>query len=559
MESLNIRRVSKRLHEIYLEKIDLKDVKISNQYCFETRALAATALMIKCGLNEELSALNITDGYHDLGLDAIYLDENQKTLFVVQSKWRNNGEGSITASEIASFTLGIKRILNFELEGANEKVMAKKTEIDTAISSMGYKVEAVFIHTGNSNMNSFVIKPMNDLIKDVNDDAGDNLHFSQISFKDVYNYLANIEVFENIKIDDVVLNNWGKIERPYLSYYGMISAVAIGEWFKQYGNKLFAKNLRFYKGRTEVNEGIRKVLMDEPENFFYYNNGIKLLCQRIIRKAKNSTNNTTGIFTLEGVSLINGAQTTGSIGSIYFEEPNKLKDANVMIQMIDMSNMPESVSKLITKLSNTQNRIENKDFAAQDPVQDKIKRELTFSHIQYLYKTGEEISDLSKQISFDEAIVALACLWKDVSYSTIAKRNVGALSEDISKVPYKALFNESTNAFEMYNAIIAIRIIEKYLQKDKKIYIGKEYLTCIHGNRLIEHIVLQEIKKDEKFSDSIMKEDDIGEKYFKMVKKIINIISGELENTYCDSYPANIFKNQSKTKAIAEVVERIIG
>lgn len=557
MQSLNIQRISKRFREMYDSKIDLKDCG-DKEYHFETRALAAVSLMIKCGLNEEQSGSNVTDGYHDLGLDAIYLDESQKTLFLVQSKWRNDGEGSISQEEMNTFVSGIKRVLNFELDGVNDKIVAKKTEIEKALDGIGYKIEAVFIHTGNGNINDFIIRPMNELIYATNDDASDILHFSQITFKDVYEYLAAAGVAEEITIDDVVLSNWGKVDEPYLSYYGVVSAAAIGEWYSIYGNKLFAHNLRFYKGRTDVNDGIKKVLNKEPQNFVYYNNGIKFLCKKVTRKAKNSTNNTTGIFTLEGVSLINGAQTTGSIGGIFAEDPSKLDNAKVMVQMIDMSDMPDDIGKLITKLSNTQNRIENKDFAAQDPTQERIKRELSFSHYQYLYKTGDEINDLSTQVSFDEAIVALACLWNDVSYANLAKRNVGALSDDITKAPYKALFNPSTNAFELINSVFVVREVEKQLQIIKGSTSGKQYGACVHGNRLIEHIVLQNIRINDGFSETVLDISSVFEDIKKLLDKIIPLIANELSITYEDSYPANVFKNQTKSKAISEVVKTAI-
>ena len=63
------------------------------------------------------------------------------------------------------------------------------------------------------------------------------------------------------------------------------------------------------------------LLYTSPERFYYYNNGIKLLCKSIKRKAKDSTTNATGLFALEGVSLVNGAQTTGTIGSLFFDNP----------------------------------------------------------------------------------------------------------------------------------------------------------------------------------------------------------------------------------------------
>lgn len=558
MKSLNIQRVSKRFREMYNGIIDLTDVGDKDNH-FETRALAAISIMIKCGLDETQSASNITDGYHDLGIDAIYLDETQKILFLVQSKWRNDGTGSIDQDEMNSFVSGIKRILTFELDGANSKIVAKKQEIEKALDGIGYRIEAVFVHTGNSSVNDYIMRPMNELIKATNDDAGDILHFSQIPFKDVYQYLAAAGVTEDITLDDVVLNNWGKVDEPFLLYYGIVSATAVGEWYSLFGNKLFAQNIRFYKGRTDVNDGIKKTLNREPQNFIFYNNGIKLLCKKITRKAKYSTSNETGIFTLEGVSLINGAQTTGSIGSIFIEDPTKLENAKVMIQLIDMSEMPQEIGKSITKLSNTQNRIENKDFAAQDPTQERIKRDLSFSHFEYLYKTGDEITDNTKQISFDEAIVALACLWSDPTYTNFAKRNVGILSDDITKAPYKALFNPSTNAFELLNAVLIVRDIEKRLQVVKAAATGKMYATCVHGNRLIEHIVLQEIRKKSTFSEAIIDVSAMNEEINSLLEKIIPVISNELDTTYIDSYPANVFKNQSKSKTIVEAIKSVIS
>ena len=557
MKSLNIQRVSKRFREMYNGMIDLSDVGDKDNH-FETRALAAISIMIKCGLDELRSASNVTDGYHDMGIDAIYLDEAQKTLFLVQSKWRNDGTGSIDQEEMNTFVSGIKRILTFELDRANPKIIAKKLEIEKALDGIGYRIEAVFIHTGNDSVNDFIMRPMNELIESTNDDAGDILHFSQITFKEVYDYLASAGVTEDITIDDVVLSNWGKVDEPFLLYYGTVSATAVGEWYSNFGNKLFAQNLRFYKGRTDVNDGIKKVLTKEPQNFIYYNNGIKLLCKKITRKAKYSTSNETGIFTLEGVSLINGAQTTGSIGSIFIEDPTKFQDAKVMIQLIDMSEMPEEIGKSITKLSNTQNRIENKDYAAQDPTQERIKRELSFSHYQYLYKTGDEITDITTQISFDEAIVALACLWSDAAYTNAAKRNVGILSEDITKAPYKALFNPSTNAFELLNAVLIVRDIEKRLQDLKTSVTGKTYAACVHGNRLIEHVILQEIRKNSSFSETIINVPEISEQIGGLLDKIVPVMSNELDTTFSDSYPANVFKNQTKSKVIVEAIKNVI-
>lgn len=546
--NINILRISTRFHELFNESIDMKDFPNDQQGHFETRALAATVLMIKCGIDPKGASSYITDGYHNMGIDAIYLDDNQRKLFVVQSKWRNSGNGSITQEEMYSFVEGIKRILEFDLNGANSKIQSRKDDIEIAITKIGYQIQAIFVHTGDESAREYTLRPMNELMSRTNDEVSTILEFEELTYKEIYTFLAQGSNTENIILDDVVLHNWGKIDTPYVAYYGIISASALGEWYNEYGNALFEKNIRFYKGRTDVNEGIKKVLLQNPENFVYYNNGIKMLCKSIRRKALTSTNNITGIFELDGVSLVNGAQTTGSICAAYLENKEQVEKAYVMIQIIDLTGVSEDTTLQITKLSNTQNRIENKDFVALDPEQERIRQELSFSHFIYLYKGGDEISDLKKQITSDEAIIAMACLWEDLSYSIVAKRNAGALTEDINKAPYKALINPSTNSFQLINSVMIVRATEEYLQRKKSDLSGKEYLVCTHGNRFIEHWILQRFKNQEGFSEKVI--DNFEEEVKNIVDKIVPLMMQQINNLYSDSYPANIFKNVTKCKEI---------
>ena len=551
INNINIRRVKANLKELFEDKIDMRDFPENQSKHFETRTLAAVALMMMAGIDVPQASIHITDCYHDMGIDAIYLDESQKKLFVIQSKWREKGTGGISQEEISTFAQGIERILAEDLEGANAKIMAKQTDVDKVLTKMDYQIHAIFIHTGDQKISPYAERPISDLLKRTNDDVSTILLFDEINFKDVYNFLANGQDQAGIDIDDVILSNWGKIETPFVSYYGTISATMIGEWYKEFGNKLFAKNIRFYKGNTDVNEGMKKVLMNEPDKFYYYNNGIKLLCKSIKRKAKDSTTNTTGLFALEGVSLVNGAQTTGTIGSLYMEKPDQISKAMVMIQIIDLSNVDTETSTQITRLSNTQNRIENKDFAALDPEQERIRMELMFSHYAYLYKSGDRITNLDKQISFDEAIIALACRYSDISYAVTAKGNVGTLSEDITKTPYKALMNPSTNSFVLLNSVLYMREVENYLQtKKEQAKNNRERLVCIHANRFILHFVL--LSTTHEFETAVIEKENIREEIKGTVDVLVEKTTQLIDEIFADSYPANIFKNISKCKTLKE-------
>lgn len=120
-------------------------------------------------------------------------------------------------------------------------------------------------------------------------------------------------------------------------------------WGFEYKGNIIWEKVRKDGGPDGRGVGIKEVLRTEPEKFFYYNNGVKLLCRKITRKAAHSTDRITGLFALEGVSLVNGAQTTGSIGAVYADMPDVVARAKVFIQMIDLADTEEEQATQITR------------------------------------------------------------------------------------------------------------------------------------------------------------------------------------------------------------------
>jgi len=497
-EMLKVARVRKKLEDDFLGKVDSSDLeKDPNPIDHKlSRSIAALAIMMKCGIDSDEAISCITDGYQDNGIDAVYLDSIRGKLILVQSKWRNKGNGGITQEEMNSFIAGLKRILKQDFDGFNTKLQSKRIDIDTALLDMSYQICAVYIHTGNVACNDFVMRPMAELLCTVNEggQTNDLMSFSEITISDIYDYLASGNARDDVNIDNVMIANWGLIESPYKAYYGVLSAEAIGEWFRQYGNKLFDKNIRYYKGQTDVNRGIREVLLSNPENFIYYNNGVKLLCRKITKKALHGVDSKIGIFNLEGVSLVNGAQTTGSIGAVEELDKSKVSKAKIFVQMIEIGNTNNDQAVLITRYTNTQNRIEGKDFAALDPEQERLKKGFKLLGIDYFYKSGARVEDDKHQISFDEALVGQACFIDDLSIVSMVKRNVGALTDNIKRDPYRKLFNSSTNEYTVLNNVRILREVDQTLaalSKNIPTQINKGVL--VHGNRFLLHLVIRKI------------------------------------------------------------------
>jgi hypothetical protein len=67
-----------------------------------------------------------------------------------------------------------------------------------------------------------------------------------------------------------------------------------------------------------------------------------------------------------------------------------------------------------------------------------------------------------------EATVALACAADDVSLAVQAKREIGKLWEDITKAPYRALFNPSVTGPEVWRLVRILRTAETTLQSQQK-------------------------------------------------------------------------------------------
>jgi hypothetical protein len=555
MMNLSMIRVASRLENQFDKIIDLSDIKTPSENGlpseFYTRSIAALSVIMRCGVESEIAAKSVTDGYHDMGIDAVYDDNIQKKLIVVQSKWRGDGNGGISQDEANAFTEGIRRILNFDFDGCNKKIKSKEQDIISALKDMDYQIEMIYCHTGNQDIGDYALRPILDLLKKVNEDEfTEMLVFKEIKLNDIYEYLAKGQNYDYISINDVLLSNWGVIDEPYKAYYGVIPASALGEWYKEYGNRLFAKNIRYYKGSTEVNQGIKTTLRTSPDMFFYYNNGIKILCHKIVRKAPYSTDRITGLFSLEGVSLVNGAQTTGAIGTAFDEMPEFVSQAKVLVQLIDLGETEEAQATQITRLSNTQNRIDGKDFAALDPEQDRIKTELSFEGIRYLYKSGAVVEDPVQQVSFDEAIIAQACFQDELSIVALVKRNIGALTEDINKAPYKILFNGSTNSFSLYNSVQVLRAVEQFISQNEISATGRKRLVLVHGNRFILHLAICYIKQHAEYSQRVLEKEYIYSNINSLCVDYWEHAFNAMEAFYPDAYPAHVFKNIGRLKDI---------
>jgi hypothetical protein len=243
----------------------------------------------------------------------------------------------------------------------------------------------------------------------------------------------------------------------------------------------------------------------------------------------------------------------GSIVSAVNAGANGLQNARVLVRLISLDGCPESFGVELTRAANTQNRVESKDFAAQDPMQSKLRADLFLElKKEYVYRSGDNAPLPENGCTFEEAAVALACAHPDISHSVQSKREVGKLWEDITKSPYTTLFNHSTNPLRLWRVVEIMRIVDSELKGFQATLEGKQKLIAIHGNRLVLHMVFRvaSLKADDPTTDL----EPLRQQVPAVAKEILEKLFDAIVMLYPSAYPSNLFKNLTKCKELAKEI-----
>lgn len=105
----------------------------------------------------------------------------------------------------------------------------------------------------------------------------------------------------------------------YDAYLGIVPGKFLADIYLKYGSKLLQGNVRaFLSVRGKVNKGIRNTIINSPENFFTYNNGIAIVARSIGFSADN-----TRITHFKDLQIINGGQTTASLANAIIRKEDK--------------------------------------------------------------------------------------------------------------------------------------------------------------------------------------------------------------------------------------------
>ncbi len=557
MSKLVVNRIKSYLDKTFHGKIDLSDLakqkEDDQQKSFYSRALSSYSLTIVAGATIDDAASAITDGFDDNGIDAIFFDRQTKNLWLVQSKFINDGSGGIANGDIEKFAKGVKLLIDGDFPRFNKKVNDLEDDIIEALDDSSVKIQILLAYTGKQ-LSSHNLASINDLLKDQNG-LDELIFFTDFNIEKAYKGLETGVGSQPIN-EDIFISNWGYIEEPFKSYYGQITGAELGSIWEKYGRRLFTENIRSFLGNTSsVNEEIMKTVKTEPENFIYFNNGITILCDSIKKKPMGGADRSIGAFTCNGISVVNGAQTLGSIGSLVCTHQNELEKVKVSVRFISLESSPEGFGQRITIANNTQNKVEKKDFVSLDTEQARIKIELKLDNIDYHYKrTGDKPAPDDNNYLLEEVAFSLASLWHNVDYSTMVKKESNKIWEDVTKPPYTDLFNQNISAQKITKSLKIYRYISSKMDDLSKNADGRKKSIYRYGNSLVAHIVMQKMPK-EIWSDSYTTFDFFYDGILpSLTMKTINNLYATIELNYSDSMIPYTLRNYTKSRNIKTIM-----
>jgi hypothetical protein len=115
---------------------------------FLTRALAALSVSHLAEVSLQELGPYVTDGSRDGGIDLIYFDSKERTLYLVQTKWHDDGRGSVQLGDALKFIAGVRKVLDNDLEALNDRIKARKADIERALFDANARFVLVLAHTG---------------------------------------------------------------------------------------------------------------------------------------------------------------------------------------------------------------------------------------------------------------------------------------------------------------------------------------------------------------------------------------------------------------------------
>lgn len=328
---------------------------------------------------DEIDSATEVSGKYDNSVDAWYEENN--ILHIVQCKYGT----AHSWKAIAEFITNIEKLLTepFKVVGQNDKLYELASRIEAF--QLDSKEISLFYVTNSYLTQAEIAK--SDFHKEKFEKSYTNTRINIFGIEEIKGYLE-------MELNSLPAKYRGKeakllLKNKFITDTTCVAEVAVKDLAKfVYDNEeyLFYSNVRNFLRNTNVNKGISETFRKKPTDFWFYNNGVTIVCDNFF---PNSTGDF--ILTLNTPQIVNGCQTANTICNEWRKmerESAKNLQGSILVKIIKD---PNSIRRDdITRFTNTQNAISGKDFYALDIFQKKLQRE--FKELGFYYEIQRKSS-----------------------------------------------------------------------------------------------------------------------------------------------------------------------
>ena len=360
-------------------------------------------------VDEELIENQIVD-YNDLGIDCYNFYEDTKEFYLIQNKYFS--DSSTLATDYLEDDFLIR-----PFTALKEGTYKRSSELQKAFNK--YKNDSDFyvylqLYVTNNNNKSAIEESIAKFNKKHIDDHVRAEYYCLDDMQEKY-YKEPIENKINFEYTISTVNNGTAlkvdpenypIDLPLKARYILTPVVILYKMYRAAREKhypIFDANIREFLGTSKsVNKNIYNTLMDENDrnNFFYYNNGITLVCEKM---SAPRTANGAMSFDITNPQIVNGCQTVSTIyESLNAFDPSTLdrefKNTYVLVKILQIDDNIEQkeLYRHIVKYNNSQNSIDEKTFVANSPQFVRLQKEFEQKGFLLLIKQSDKNKFLDK-------------------------------------------------------------------------------------------------------------------------------------------------------------------
>jgi hypothetical protein len=522
MSKAHARYVRKAIESRFSDLIDLSDQTNPStderHQAFLSRGLAALARQLMSPCTDVAAAQSVVDGREDWGIDAVVVDppSPQSHIWLIQAKWSDNLRGKFGMDEVNRMIDGLDYIVGLQFDKFNNRFGRHVSRLEEALDNASPKITLVLALMRVEPLSPDIDQLLREKISHFNQ-VDEMVNYKILDLRDFHRALLGDAAAP--KIDTrVQLQGFGQEISPARAFYGTMTAPDVADLFSEHRRGLFARNIRDALDLTDVNLKIRNTLFEQPEHFWYFSNGITVLCESI-KPIGRSLPGSVGDFALSGASVVNGAQTVSAIHRAFSENPDQAQHGRVLVRLISLENCPPGFGDHVTTNTNTQNPIEDRDFKSLDEIQITLRDEFALAlGLSYVIRRGEQVPDPEHGCSITEAAEALAATHEKPEYAALAKRDQSALWQDEA---YHELFGVAPNVYSVWRSVQLLRAVRNELLQLRDSLVSRPAAMAGYGDLLITHVVYQRLDNSEI--------DDPDQKWSNQLARVPNLVESAMK------------------------------